>query len=53
MTLRSCLTSCMLAAILTSVVSIGAEPLKKIPSGSKIYVEAEQGFDAYLLGCLA
>ncbi|HWQ55321.1 MAG TPA: hypothetical protein VN442_16665 [Bryobacteraceae bacterium] len=40
------------AAILALAASLGMAQTKTIPAGSKIYVDAEQGFDAYLTGAL-
>ena len=57
--LESCLRSLLLKSFLTSaavlILSFGAfavEPNKTIPVGSKIYIEAADGFDMYLTAAL-
>ena len=40
------------ALALSLVTSLGLAQGKKIPAGSKIYVDAEKGFDAYLTAAL-
>lgn len=43
---------CLLLFMAVSIAAFGIEPQAKVPAGSKIYVQAEDGFDTYLIAAL-